>query len=390
LSVVKTAIAEAVDRLANALDGLSRKIHANPELCYQEVKAAEWLTDFLEGNDLKVERGVGGIETAFRATIENGAGPTVAILCEYDALPEIGHACGHNVIAASGAGAGAALAAVKDHLPAGRIQVIGTPAEEGGGGKIKLLSAGVFDGVDCAMMIHGLDRFLLHSPLLGIVRVSVEFHGKAAHASAAPWKGINALDAVIQTFNGINALRQHLRPEVRIHRIITNGGVAPNIIPEYAAATFYVRAASIASLREVQKKFIACAEGAAAATGARLQVSQDEMVYQPLKRNETLLSLFKANLNQLGVMEEPPESEVAMGSSDIGNVSQALPAIHPYIKLAPSGTPIHSRDFAEAAVGPAARQGLLIAAKTLAMTAADLLMNPDAVARAKKEFEERS
>ncbi len=390
MSIVKNAIAEAVDRLTDELDDLSRKIHANPELGYHEVKAAAWLTDFLERHGFKVERSVAGIETAFRATIENGAGPTIAILCEYDALPEIGHACGHNVIATSGAGAGAALAAVKAQLPPGRVQVIGTPAEEGGGGKIKLLGAGVFDGVDCAMMIHGLDRTLLFSPLLGIVRLGFEFHGKAAHASSAPWKGINALDAVIQTFNGINALRQQLHPDVRIHGIITNGGVAPNIIPEYAAAIFYVRAATISYLREVQKKVAACAEGAAAATGARLQVSQDEMVYQPLRRNDTLLELFKANLNSLGATEEPPESDAAMGSSDIGNVSHALPTIHPYIKLAPAGTPIHSRDFAQAAVAPMAREGLLLGAKTLAMTAADLLMNPDAVARARKELEERS
>src|SRR3972149_3257064 len=180
-----------------------------------------------------------------------GPGTPTAILCEYDALPGLGHACGHNVIATSGAGAGAALAAVRGQLPKGRIQVIGTPAEEGGGGKMKLIEGGVFTDVDCAMMIHGLDRTILHADLLGIVRVNFDFTGKAAHASADPWQGVNALDAVIQTFNAITALRQKVRPDVRIHGIITNGGQAPNIIPEAASATFYVRAATPDSTRGV-------------------------------------------------------------------------------------------------------------------------------------------
>ncbi|MBI4611874.1 MAG: M20/M25/M40 family metallo-hydrolase, partial [Candidatus Rokubacteria bacterium] len=201
MNAIKDALGQAADRMADELERLSHRIHASPELGYQEVKASAWLCEFLEAKGFKVERGVAGVETAFRATIEAGAGPTIAILCEYDALPGIGHACGHNVIATSGVGAGAALAAVKDRLPKGRVQVIGTPAEEGGGGKIKLIQGGVFKSVDCAMMIHGFDRMLLHQDLLGIVRVSFDFTGRAAHASADPWEGINALDAVIQTFN---------------------------------------------------------------------------------------------------------------------------------------------------------------------------------------------
>ncbi|MEK6664803.1 MAG: M20/M25/M40 family metallo-hydrolase, partial [candidate division NC10 bacterium] len=226
MSALKDAIDRAVDGLADELESLSHRIHANPELGYQEVKAAGWLSDFLASKGFKVEKGVAGVETAYRATIETGEGPTIAILCEYDALPGLGHACGHNVIATSGAGAGAALAAVRGQLPKGRIQVIGTPAEEGGGGKMKLIEGGVFKDVDCAMMIHGLDRTILHADLLGIVRVNFDFTGKAAHASADPWQGVNALDAVIQTFNAISALRQQVRPDVRIHGIITNGGQA--------------------------------------------------------------------------------------------------------------------------------------------------------------------
>src|SRR5437870_5177055 len=199
MSTVKDAISQAVDRLADELEALSIKIHDHPELAYQEVKACAWLSEFLAKQGFKVEQGAGGVETAFRATIETGEGPTIAILCEYDALPGIGHACGHNVIATSGAGAGAALAAVRAQLPKGRIHVIGTPAEEGGGGKVKLIKAGLFRDVDVAMMCHGFDQWAGHMDLLGIVRVGFEFAGKAAHAAADPWEGVNALDASLQT-----------------------------------------------------------------------------------------------------------------------------------------------------------------------------------------------
>jgi amidohydrolase len=385
MSALKDAIGRAVDGLADELESLSHRIHANPELGYQEVKAAGWLAEFLAAKGFKVDKGVAGVETAFRATIETGEGPTIAILCEYDALPGLGHACGHNVIAASGAGAGAALAALRGELPKGRIQVIGTPAEEGGGGKLKLIEGGVFKDVDCAMMIHGFDRYVLHQDLLGIVRVNFDFTGTAAHASVDPWEGVNALDAVIQTFNAISALRQQLRPDARVHGIITNGGAAPNIIPEAAAATFYVRAATLDYMWEVYRKVVACAEGAARATGAELRVVQLPTVYEPLKRNDTLLTVFKANLERLGVTDEPPIPN-RWGSSDIGNVSQMLPAIQPYVKIAELGTPIHSRAFAGAAVKPLARQGLVNAAKTMAMTTADLLLDPALVHRAKGEF----
>src|SRR3989441_7648121 len=219
MSAIKEQIAAAVDRVADELESLSRRIHDNPELGYQEFKAAGWLTEFLARQGFKVERGVGGLEPAFRATIETGDGPTIAILCEYDALPAIGHACGHNVIATAGVGAGAGLAGIRDRMPKGRIQVIGTPAEEGGGGKLRLIRGGVFNGVDAAMMVHGFDRWVAHADLLGIVRVGFEFTGKAAHASADPWQGVNALDAAIQTYNNVAMLRQQVRPDARIHGI---------------------------------------------------------------------------------------------------------------------------------------------------------------------------
>ena len=383
---VKDAIAQAVDRLGNDLEALSHRIHGNPELGYQEVKACGWLTDFLAAQGFKVDKGVGGVDTAFRATIETGAGPTIAILCEYDALPGIGHACGHNVIATAGAGAGAALAAVKGQLPGGRVLVIGTPAEEGGGGKVRLIKGGVFSDVDCAMMIHGFDRTLLHQDLLGIVRASFEFTGKAAHAATDPWEGANALDAVIQTFNAIAMLRQQVRPECRIHGIITNGGQAANIIPESAACTFYVRAPRLDLMWETYRRVRACAEGAARSCGVTLAVQEmTDTVYEPLKRNQTLLDLFAANMATVGLSEGEPIPD-RLGSSDIGNVSQVIPAIQPMIGIAPTGMAIHTREFAAAAVQPLARRGMLAAAKTMAMTTLDLLAEPARVAAAKAEF----
>jgi amidohydrolase len=386
MSAVKELIGQAVDRLADDLERLSHTIHDHPELAYQEVKAAAWLAEFLTGQGFAVERGVAGVETAFRGTIETGDGPTIAILCEYDALPAIGHACGHNVIATAGAGAGAALAAVREHLPAGRIQVIGTPAEEGGGGKVKLIEGGVFGGVDAAMMIHGFDRWILHQDLLGIVRVGFEFTGKAAHAAVDPWDGVNALDAVIQTFNNVSMLRQQMRPDARIHGIVTQGGAAPNIIPEAAACTFYVRAPKLDYMWDLRRRVVACAEGAAVATGCTLGVVEFEAPYEPLKRNDTLLGLFRANMATVGAVESPPIPD-RLGSSDIGNVSQVIPAIQPMVQIAPAGTPIHSRAFEAAAVSPLARDGMCQAAKTMAMTTYDLLADPGLVKRARIEFE---
>ena len=386
MNALKDTIAKAVDRLGDDLEKLSHQIHDNPELGYHEVKAAAWLTEFLDGQGFNVERGVAGVETAFRATLETGDGPTIAILCEYDALPQIGHACGHNVIATAGVGAGAGLAAVRDRLPKGRIQVVGTPAEEGGGGKVRLINAGVFRDVDAAMMVHGFDRWVAHSDLLGIIRVGFEFTGKAAHASADPWEGVNALDAAVQTYNNVAMLRQQVRPDARIHGIITHGGAAPNIIPEFAAATFYVRSPNIDAVWRLEKRVIQCAEGAARATGCELKVIEHrDTAYEPMKRNATLLETFRANLKTLGVTESP-EIKDRLGSSDIGNVSQVIPAIQPMVKIAPDGTPIHSRAFEAAAKSALAREGMLTAAKAMALTTLDLLADPSLVGKAQAEF----
>jgi amidohydrolase len=390
LDTLKSRVTETVDRLTEELWALALRIHANPELCYQEEKAAAWLTAFLEARGCRVERGVGGVPTAFRAEVPGaGPGPTVAIMAEYDALPSIGHACGHNVIATSGAGAGAALAAVAERrglgVP-GRVVVIGTPAEEGGAGKVRLLEGGAFRDVDVAMMIHPRCGTQLWRPTLGLTKAKVEYFGKAAHASSWPWRGVNALNGVIGLYNALDAMRQQIRLDARIHGIITVGGQQANIIPEYTAAEFYLRSLDKGYLGELRRRFEAAAEGAGTATGCRVQVTFDPIIHDPLKPNFTILDFFGKNLDRIGFPVDPDDGQAGYGSTDAGNVSHALPTIHPYIRISPDGVPGHSRDFAEAAASPLARAGMAAAAKALALTALDLLAAPAAVEAAKAEF----
>src|SRR5262247_1036126 len=392
LDDVKTQVAQAVDRLADDLERLSHRIHANPELCFKEEKAAAWLTEFLERQGADVERGVGGLPTAFRATIPGqGSGATIAIMAEYDALPNIGHACGHNVIATAGVGAGAALAAALQTLPfAGRIQVIGTPAEEGGAGKVKLMEAGVFKDVDAAMMIHGRCGTQVWRPSLGIIKVKCEFFGKASHASSWPWSGVNALNAMIQLFVSLDQMRQQIKPDARIHGIITKGGDQANIIPEHTASEFYLRAPAKDYCQELLRRFEACAQGAATATGCRVSVVSDPIVHDPLKANFVMAQLFGKNLERIDFPEDPDDGEAGYGSTDCGNVSQVIPTIHPYIRISPDGIPGHSREFAEWAKSPLARAGMIAGAKALALTALDLVAKADALRQAKEEFARNS
>ena len=281
-SALTETATKAIDAAREELFGIALDIHAHPELNYQEFHAAKLLSDTLEAHDFAVERGIGGVETAFRATLEGGAGdgPTVAVLAEYDALPEIGHGCGHNLIAMAGLGAGLGVQANIKNLP-GRLVVIGTPAEEGGGGKIKLLDAGVFDGVDICLSSHpSSNRTVIPQDIpldeswsLAMVGFRYIYHGKAAHAAAAPEEGINALNSLIHLFTGIDALRQHLREDTRMHGIITDGGLAPNVVPEFAAANFMLRCRDRNYLSDViVGKVLKIAEGAALISGATLEV----------------------------------------------------------------------------------------------------------------------
>ncbi|HEX6512454.1 MAG TPA: M20 family metallopeptidase, partial [Chloroflexota bacterium] len=311
-------------------------------------------------------------------------GPTVAVLAEYDALPDVGHGCGHNIIATSGLGAGLALAQAMSDFP-GRVLVIGTPAEEGGGGKILLAEAGVFEDVDVAMMMHPATRNMVSRGSLAHSRIDIVFHGKAAHAAGSPDMGINALQAVIETFNSINAQRLHMRRDARVHGIITHGGDAVNIIPSRAAAKFSVRARDRAYQRKLVGMLRAAADGAATATGARLEWTE-RRGYDNMMPNPTVAGLYAANMEALGLEVTPPRPDERMGSTDMGDVSQILPAIHAYFAIAPEETPGHSIEFAQAACSEAGDAAVLNAAKAMAMTVADLLGDPAHVEQARAEF----
>ena len=392
----------AIENSRQALFDLSKDVHSHPELNYQEHYSSSALAGFLEKNDLTVERGIGGVETAFRATIPGGGGegPTIAVLAEYDALPEIGHGCGHNLIAMAAMGAALGLQANAQELP-GRIVVIGTPAEEGGGGKIRLLEAGVFDGVDATLSSHPFSNRTIipaaapkgESWSLAMVGYRYMFHGKAAHAAAAPEVGINALNAVIHLFTGIDALRQHLRDDVRIHGVITHGGTAPNVVPEFAAANFMLRSRDGRYLNdEVVGKVRQVAEGAAAMTGARLEVEEFYPFYENVQPNVTLAQAVSANAQSLGIkLNEPVPGRPGSGAStDFGNVSQAMPAFELRYAVSETPVPSHTRQMQETAVTDLALSNALLVAKALSLTATDLLRDTTLVEAAKSEFADRT
>lgn len=378
---------EEVDRHAQTLVALSQKIHANPETGFKEVQASRWLADLLETSGFAVERGVGGLSTSFRATFEGTmAGPNIAILSEYDALPELGHACGHNIIATTGVGAGIAIAT--SGLPfAGRITVIGTPAEEGGGGKIIMARAGVFDDVDAVIMMHPSTKAMTMRGSLASGRVEAVFHGRAAHAAASPDQGINALEAVIALFNGVNARRLHFRADARVHGIITHGGDAVNIIPARAASAWSVRARDRAYQRHLVAVLRDVAEGAATMTGARLEWREtrgyDNMVPSP-----AIAAICALHLNRLGIEDISPSPNERMGSTDMGDISQILPGLHVYLPIAPEGTAGHSIEFREASASEAGDQAVITGAKVLASTALDLLLDHKVLQQAIHEHAE--
>ncbi len=390
-NALKEKVPALIESLMPDLASLADRIHANPELLYEEVKAAGWLAGYLEERGFAVERGAGGLETAFKGEVwgRAGDGPAVAFISEYDALPDLGHACGHNIIATMGVGAAAALAGLAGELP-GRILSVGTPAEEGGGGKVKLVEAGAFDDVDAAMMVHPSQRNLVYRKSLGRIKLFMDFRGKPSHASAAPDKGVNALDALISAYQNIGLLRQQLPPTTRIHGIITDGGRAPNIIPEFTSALFYLRAPDSEFLPELLRRVQACAEGAARAHGAKVEFREDPIRYEPMKYNPELVSLFEANLRTLGVEPEPvdPVNTRDSGSTDMGNLSWKVPAIHPYLQLVPANIANHTHEFAEASGGEPGKNMLRLGATAMAITAIDLLTAPGKMAAVKKCFEE--
>ena len=381
---LKASVTGEIDNRRRQLQELSLKIHANPELGFHETKAVGWLTEYLAENGFHIERGISGLDTAFRADYGQGK-PVIALLAEYDALPEIGHACGHNIIAVSATGAAIACKKAVDAC-GGTVAVIGTPAEESFGGKAIMAEKGAFKDIDAALMVHPDTKDAATAATLACHCLEVEYFGREAHAAGEPEKGINALEAMIQSFSAINSLRQHIRSSARIHGIITDGGKAANVVPAHSAANFMVRAADEAYLGELKQKVLDCFIGASTASGARLEYRWDEVYYAPVRNNLVLAELFCHNMQLLGRKIDVKEPSRSFGSTDFGNVSQLVPGIHPYIAVAPEETRLHTREFMQAAGSETAMKALIDAAKALAMTVVDLLAEPANMQRVKEEF----
>jgi amidohydrolase len=383
----KTAIRKAIDQLRPQLLDLAARIHEHPETKFEEIKASHWLSEAAREAGFKVEKPVGGLDTAFRATYVGDRGEdgsTVAFLAEYDALPKMGHACGHNLSGTASLGAALGLAREMGDLP-GCIQLIGTPGEEGGGGKVILTEAGIFDGIDAAMMFHPSGKTVLWRYALARHKLSIEFFGKSSHAAGSPEKGINALDATIQTFNSINALRQHITDDARIHGIIIDGGESPNIVPDRSEALFYVRALDDGYCDELLERVKDCARGAATATGARVQLELQGS-YKSLRPNMTLARTFKQNLEALGWEFDDVDPKEGIGSTDMGHVSHVVPVIHPYLSIGPADLAGHSTEFVEAANSEKGKEAMLAAAKAMATTVLEILVRPSLFEELYKEF----
>lgn len=390
VDALKREACEAVDHMSAALLSVSRAIHAKPELAFEERAAAALLVETLRGAGLDVQAGAYGLETAFAAEFGPAGTPCVAVLAEYDALPELGHACGHNLIAAAGVGAGLALASLGDRLP-GRIRILGTPAEERGCGKELMAREGALDGVDAAMMMHPSSVNLVTMPCICLAELDVTYRGQASHAAATPERGVNALDALVIAYQSIAALRQHIRPTERIHGIITDGGQAPNVVPERACGRFYVRAANAAELEPLKARVEGCFRAGAAATGADLELSWGAADYLDICFNAPLAESFRANAESLGREFFPIEKLPAslQGSTDMGNVSHRVPSIHPMLASAPLHCTIHNAEFEKWAGSEMGDEAALDGAKALAMTAIDFLSDADLRERTRRIFEAR-
>jgi len=368
-----------LERERDTLLALSHRIHANPETAYEERLACCWCADLLRTHGFTLATPVAGLETAFRARWGTGR-PAVAFLAEYDALPELGHACGHNIIAASALGAGIVLSQVLAETGAAAAVIVdGTPAEETTGGKIPMVKSGLYDDVDVVLSMHPETCCRVGWTCLGRSRLSFTFRGRAAHAAAEPEAGLNALDGVLHTFAAVNALRQHVRPDTRLHGVITHGGRTLNIVPDFARAEFAVRSGDPRYLEEVLEKVRSCARAAALATGTHLDI-QESPVYEPLRRNPALSALILEVIAELGIQAEDGSSWCFPASTDLGNVSQVAPSSAPMFRVAPEGTVLHHPDFARAAVSEEGDAAVLAATKVLALAGLRLILEPEKLA----------
>lgn len=387
----KQTIYAKADSIAQDLFEINDWMYENPEIGHQEFGASDKLANLLTKHGFDVQKPYGDLETAFRAEYGNGDGPTIAILAEYDALPGIGNGCGHNVIGTGAVGGAIALKEAMKEIP-GKLVLLGCPAEEGvvdnAGGKVLLVQKGAFKDIDAAIMFHPTSKnHRLGSTSNARYAMEIVFKGKTAHAAGDPYNGINALDAAIQTFNGFNALRQHVKEDVRIHGVITEGGKAPNIVPDRAVIRMYVRSKDAAYLDEVVEKVKNCAKAGALATGASVEMRKTANTYKNMVNNQVLNNLFKENLEALGE-EVLPSAGHGAGSTDMSDVSQEVPGIHPYISISNEKLTGHSTDIADATISETGHKGILLGAKTLASVAYDLFTNPEYLKAAKEEFEE--
>lgn len=380
-------ISQIIAEEKEALISLSRAIHHHPELGDQEFYAVQILCDYLKLKGFTIVQGVGGQETAFIATCRIGeeeGGCHIAFCAEYDALPEIGHACGHNLIAVASVSAAVALAGTSPGAPF-TVSVIGTPNEEGRGGKIDLIKAGVFEKIELAMMFHPNNITCINYRGQACRTYSFKYHGQNAHAAGNPWDGRNALDGVVLTFNSINALRQHLRDDVRIHGLITNGGKAINIIPDRASVEFCIRSDDNHYLDEVVEKVINCARGAALATGTELEVSETCYPYYAVESNQVMVKLFEDIIKEVS-NEDWPQQEAGLGSTDMGNVSLVTPSIHPFVAITEEEVELHTEEFARLCDTPRAYETMLTVGKAMALVGYKVVSDPSLMNQIKNEF----
>lgn len=385
LAALKQRLKAEVQARADVLIEASHQIHEHPELNYEEHFAHGVLADLVEREGVPVERGAFGLDTAFVARAGE-EGPTVAVLCEYDALPGIGHACGHNIVATAGLGAGLAAAALAAEA-GGRLVLLGTPAEEGGGGKILMARQGAFDGVDAAMMVHPAGDDLARMDVIAVQELTATHTGEAAHAAAFPHLGRNALDAAVLGYVGVAALRQHILPDERVHGVFLEGGDKPNIVPARAVTEWMVRSRSISSLAPLKARVATCLEAGAAAAGCEVTLAWKPVVYADMLDNEAMVALYVANAGALGrTVAEPSGGASVVGSTDMGNVSYLVPSIHPMIAAAPTGVPIHTPAFAGHARSSSGDQAVVDGAVAMAWTVADLWLGDGVLDAVRGEF----
>ena len=375
IAKIKQQVCADIDSRSADLISISHEIHAHPELNFQEKFAHEILTQYIADSKLKVDRGAFELDTAFDVSVRGGNGPTVAVICEYDALPGIGHACGHNIIAAAGLGAGVALSALAE-LCGGNLRLMGTPAEEGGGGKVEMARKGAFKNIDAAMMIHPSDQDLARMNAIAIQQLFVRFEGLAAHAAVSPDRGKNALDAAVLGYMNVAAMRQHIRPTERVHGIFTKAGEKPNIVPREAEMDWYVRSDTIESLQPLKARIAKCLEAGAMAADCTISFDWQKNTYADLVDNLPLLTSYVQNSAQMGrALTTDLLPGTGGGSTDMGNLSYLVPSIHPRLQVAPRGVSLHSAQFAEFTASKDADKAVLDGAKIMAMTAIDVWLS---------------